>query len=430
MSLLSKMRQPISADHERKAIYIPSAVSTDNIREVKPIRPFFFTGAKSIVVRSFIDDNGIIWFVARDFLKILDYPEWAWQEPTVRRYFTTVPSNYGKLHNIQYSRLRAEPSKEGFESLYCVNERGIRMFLDHIWQPAIKHILSLIDNDIVPFFHKISVTKEFLWNGLMVRTTADNDSKVWFVLRDVLQALQYSKGAIQNLNIICQDIKDSQKGPRSIATTGRAIEMFCLREDGLYSFLDHSKKMQSQEFREWIAEEVIPSWQRRGTYEEPVFPQRPVKVVGDSSAMTLWNKISHEPPSDDPKREAYKQAVALRAAREETGGVNRPMWLVVDRTVTFDQLVIMIQSYWLDEDINRQRISTWMKQHGYFETAYRGSNVPTVYAKQKGLFIPYTYTQVNEETDEVHLKADVNVTDVGVEFFTTLCVQGEQFEIC
>lgn len=426
MSMLSKMRQPSNQKEGVQSSYI--ALPDDSTEAAPAIQPVFFTGENNIVIRSFMDTDGIIWFIAQDFLKIIGYPDWTYEEPVIRRYFTSVPSNYGRSEAVL---VKTEDGQQEARTLYCVNEKGIRMFLERIWQPAVKNILTLIDSDIVPFFHKIVVTREFLWNRHIIRSTQGTNSTVWFILSDVLHALGYSGKSFNSLGNLCSSLPHQHKQQRIIITqSGGSYPFFCLDSAGLKTFLNSSKKHRSMAlaFLKWIAEEVLPVWRRRGTYEEPVFPKQPPRNKAyETEAVKRWNRIAYQPTDDDPVKEEYKQAVALQAARAETGGIHRPMWLVAGRTVTFDQLVTMIHSYWLDYRVDRQSISLWMRQNGYLEPAYKTSNIPTALSKKRGLFEPYTYTKMSEDSEEAHLKADVKVTDVGVEYFTTLCAQGEQF---
>lgn len=421
MSILTRARQVSDSPEGVQNVYITLPDSNENIQVIRPV---FFAGDNGIIIRSFMDDNGIIWFIAQDFLRVLGYPDWTYEEPIIRRYFTSVPSNYGRAKSIVE---KTEGGQSTVRTQYCVNEKGIRMFLERVWQPAVKSILSLINDDIVPFFHKLVVTKEFLWDNHIIRSTKETDSTVWFILSDVLYALGYSKHGI-SLIALCSNLPKEHQRQRIIITQSGSHSFFCLDVSGLKALLHSSRKPEALAFLKWIATEVLPAWRRRGTYEEPVFPkQPPPNRAYETEAVKRWNRVAFLSTDGDPEKEEYKQAVALQAARAETGGIHRPMWLVAGKTVTFDQLVTMIHSYWLDFKVDRQIVSTWMKQNGYLEPAYKNSNIPTAFSKQKGLFEPYSYTKASEDNKEVHLRADVKVTDVGVEYFTTMCAQGEQF---
>ncbi len=76
-----------------------------------------------------------------------------------------------------------------------------------------------------------------------VRTTQDADGTVWFVAKDVAQALEYTEESIKSLANLLAPVPDCWKGRKRIQTIDRGMqEMLCLTEQGVYFFLGRSDK--------------------------------------------------------------------------------------------------------------------------------------------------------------------------------------------
>ena len=78
-----------------------------------------------------------------------------------------------------------------------------------------------------------------------VRTTQDVDGIVWFVGRDILEALGYSSDTHPSGQF--KNVPDYWKGNKRIATPGGEQEMLCLTEQGVYFFLGRSDKPKAKE---------------------------------------------------------------------------------------------------------------------------------------------------------------------------------------
>ena len=112
-----------------------------------------------------------------------------------------------------------------------------------------------------------------------VRTTQDADGTVWFVARDIAEALEYSlEGSITSLFANVPAIWSGRKriAVRSSNGIEQEREMLCLTEQGVYFFLGRSDKKKALPYQMWIAGEVVPSIRRTGNYsvhsDNPALP--------------------------------------------------------------------------------------------------------------------------------------------------------------
>ena len=107
-------------------------------------------------------------------------------------------------------------------------------------------------------------------NNFSVRTTRDDEGNIWFVAKDVAQALEYSEDS--NASRLFNNVPDLWKEVKRIHTTSdkpsaRAYQkVLCLTEQGLYFFLGRSDKPKALPYQMWIAGEVVPSIRETGSY--------------------------------------------------------------------------------------------------------------------------------------------------------------------
>lgn len=123
-----------------------------------------------------------------------------------------------------------------------------------------------------------------------VRTTQDTDGQVWFVGKDIVEALEYSEESIKSLTNLFAPVPECWKGRKRIQTIERGLqEMLCLTEQGVYFFLGRSDKPKALPYQMWIAGDVVPSIRKTGIYianpEAAVIPQGLVREATELLAL-------------------------------------------------------------------------------------------------------------------------------------------------
>lgn len=98
-----------------------------------------------------------------------------------------------------------------------------------------------------------------------VRSVTEN-GVIWFVARDIAQALDYSEATISNMDKTIAHVPEIWKGRYPIPTPGGEQSMLCLTEQGLYFFLGRSDKPKATPYQMWIAGDVVPSIRKTGSY--------------------------------------------------------------------------------------------------------------------------------------------------------------------
>lgn len=109
----------------------------------------------------------------------------------------------------------------------------------------------------------------FAYEGNQLRTVV-KDGEPWFVASDVCTVLE-----IANSRDAVARIKESWKDAVGITDTiGRNQTMTVISEPGIWKLAFTSRKPEAEKFTDWVAEEVIPSIRKTGTYSlKPKLPQ-------------------------------------------------------------------------------------------------------------------------------------------------------------
>ena len=97
-----------------------------------------------------------------------------------------------------------------------------------------------------------------------VRGCEEPDGTVWVVAKDVAAALEYAETS--NTSRLFAGVPDSWKGVKPIHTPGGTQDMLILTEQGLYFFLARSDKPKALPFQMWLANDVVPSIRKTGSY--------------------------------------------------------------------------------------------------------------------------------------------------------------------
>ena len=107
-------------------------------------------------------------------------------------------------------------------------------------------------------------TSLFKFNDTKIRTATKPDGSVWFVVKDIGQALGYSNPR----NAARRHVADDDKGKARLATASSKGISFLdinhqmlniINENGMYSLLLRSRQPQSKQFKRWVTAEVLPS---------------------------------------------------------------------------------------------------------------------------------------------------------------------------
>lgn len=101
----------------------------------------------------------------------------------------------------------------------------------------------------------------FDWQGTPLRTFRDAKGGVWFVAKDVCQALDLTNTA----RALARLDADS-KGVTTVNTLGGPQEVTTINEPGLYALIFRSSKAAAKAFQRWVTHDVLPAIRQDGLY--------------------------------------------------------------------------------------------------------------------------------------------------------------------
>lgn len=101
----------------------------------------------------------------------------------------------------------------------------------------------------------------FDWQGTPLRTFRDQKGLIWFVAKDVCQALDLTNTA-RALDRLDEDMK----GVTTVNTLGGPQLMTTVSEPGLYALVFRSRKAEARSFQRWVTNDVLPAIRAEGVY--------------------------------------------------------------------------------------------------------------------------------------------------------------------
>ncbi|MCK8827708.1 hypothetical protein MWH25_08120 [Natroniella acetigena] len=88
--------------------------------------------------------------------------------------------------------------------------------------------------------------------------SSDNEDVVWFVAKDVCDAL-----GLSNPSVAVNRLDDDERAKFNLGRQGKTN---FVNEHGLYNLVLGSRKPEAKKFKRWITHEVIPSIRKTGNY--------------------------------------------------------------------------------------------------------------------------------------------------------------------
>lgn len=152
-----------------------------------------------------------------------------------------------------------------------------------------------------------------------VRTIVKNE-EVWFVGKDVAEALGYSN----TRDALTKHIDNEDRVDVAIHDGRQNRSMIIINESGLYSLVFSSKLPSAKKFKHWVTREVLPSIRKTGSYSMKQQPVDDTKKLR-SEAMLLnartrqakmWKELSQMTTIKEYKEIAFAKAGNVLAGKE------------------------------------------------------------------------------------------------------------------
>lgn len=167
--------------------------------------------------------------------------------------------------------------------------------------------------------------------------TVEQNGGIWFVGKDVAEALGYSNPS----NAVISHVDDEDKLRTQIKYAGQNREVSIINESGLYSLVLSSKLPSAKDFKRWITSEVIPSIRKTGSYNKPskqptTQQEQRAKAMllnAQSRQCKLWLRLAETTDLPD-----YKHICQQKAAEVLAGSPVLPMQKAEKKTLSATEI--------------------------------------------------------------------------------------------
>ena len=245
-------------------------------------------------------------------------------------------------------------------------------------------------------------------NGDFRVRTIESGSEIWFVAKDVAEALEYS---YWQPNIVAH-VPEVWKGIKRINTPGGYQEMLCLTENGVYFFLGRSDKKKALPYQIWIAGDVVPSIRKHGMYATPA------KVEDILSNPDAFIQVLQAYKAEREKRES------LEAKIEE----DKPKLIFAEAVNTSKESILIGNLAKVlrqnGVEIGQNRLFEWLRENGFLIKC-KGErwNMPTQDSIERGLFEVKTRV-INNPDGTTRIVRTTKVTGKGQIYFVNRFLKG------
>ena len=160
------------------------------------------------------------------------------------------------------------------------------------------------------------------------------DNEVWFVGKDIAEALGYS-----NPQKAIRDHVDEEDKTLNELFTVNGTRGVLINESGLYSLILSSKLPQAKEFKRWVTNEVLPTLRKTGSYiVQPKTPiqnleELKVKASRDRAKAMLLNaqnrmlKTLSKVVDNNKLSPIAVEVLGIKSIQEITGNKNLEQYL-------------------------------------------------------------------------------------------------------
>ena len=187
--------------------------------------------------------EGTTWFIGKDVAAICGYKD-TWRAIK----YHVSPENTD--HTIFNSRKLIIINYAGFKEIDPTEEH-LNWFINHLSEASTPTEAPTVFNH--PEFGELR--------------TVEIDGVVWFVGKDVAEALGYSKS--RNAIAAHVDEEDKTHAPIQGGCSTGVQDTIVINESGLYALILSSKLPSAKEFKHWVTSEVLPSIRKTGGYVNP-----------------------------------------------------------------------------------------------------------------------------------------------------------------
>lgn len=237
--------------------------------------------------------------------------------------------------------------------------------------------------------------------------TAVKDDVIWFVGKDVAQALGYERATKAIQDHVDSEDKDVIPIQDSI---GRMQNTPIINESGVYALVFGSKLPTAKKFKHWVTSEVLPSIRKNGGYIHTTAEDTPDVIM--AKALLLADATIKE-----QKAMIEKQAAQIEA--------DAPKVLFADTVITSEDNISIgaLAKLLSQKGINtgEKKLFDWLRTNGYLFRRRGGENLPMQKYINSGLMV------VEENAIKIKAKSGTERTIISLQ--TKITPKGQVYLI-
>lgn len=238
-----------------------------------------------------------------------------------------------------------------------------------------------------------------------IRTVTDKVNNVWFVGKDVAEALGYkdTPNAIRD-HVDSEDKHQVKVGEIPTLKTSNYGAVL-INESGLYSLVLSSKLPGARKFKRWVTSEVLPSIRKNGGYIAGQETLTDEELLA-KALMVAQNKIAEKDAL------IHRQQLQIEEAKPKT--------IFADAVATSKTSILIGELAKLicqnGVQIGQKRLFQWMRDNGYLMKSGTQWNIPQQRYVEHGLFEIKESTIQNPD-GSVRITVTTKVTGKGQVYF-------------
>ena len=196
-----------------------------------------------------------------------------------------------------------------------------------------------------------------------IRTTVI-DGAVWFVGKDVTNALGYSNSR----KALADHIDDEERDCVTIRDAiGRDRETSVINESGLYSLILSSKLPTAKVFKRWVTSEVIPSIRKTGGYATP---EAIYKTLIEPKNLIIVLETLAEEQAKNKKLTAENAVLSVKAKYYDAILASSESLPITQIAKDYGMSAVTLNRLLSEMEIQYKRCGTWILYQDYADKGY------------------------------------------------------------
>lgn len=197
--------------------------------------------------------------------------------------------------------------------------------------------------------------------------TAEINNDVWFVGKDVAQALGYSDTADAIRTHVDEEDKHHVKVGEIPTLKTSNYGAYLINESGVYALVFGSKLPTAKKFKHWVTSEVLPTIRKHGMYAKDELLNNPDLLIAVAQELK-------EERQKNAQLTAENNTMKPKALFADAVSASETSILVRDLAKLLRQNGV---------EIGEKRLYKWLREYGY---VCKGTTTPTQKAMELGLF--------------------------------------------